>query len=423
VLADILILDSDGALVATTAPVPPDTARITLELAPSHVAHLVPGENREVTLNSRKYQVYYSPLRLRGMDFGALGVILPSNFIVSTEATSRNLFSVVFALGCGAVILVGIFQAGLITRPLNRLQQVSLAVASGDLTQRAGILGADEIGQFATVFDLMTSRLDRRTKQATRLHEETVERNAQLREANFRLQQAQQQLVQSEKLAAVGQLTAGIVHDVKNPLAVIKGNVEELREGLAGNPQLAPQIDAIFRNADRASRIVTDLLKFARQSKAELQRQDLGATVDACVRLTEYLARKGNVKVSTDLGPAPVMATYDSLQIEQVLVNMIQNAIQAMPGGGLLHLVVRQEEPWAKLTIQDTGQGISPEHLSRIFEPFFTTKPAGEGTGLGLSVSYGIISQHHGRIEVKSQLKMGTTFTIWLPMEQAEHAT
>jgi signal transduction histidine kinase len=421
VLADVLVLDSDGVLVASTVAIPLDEARASLELAPSRMASLVPGQDREVTLGGRSYQVYYSPLRLRGMDFGALGVVLPSNFVVSTEATSRNLFSVIFALGCGAVILVGIFQAGLITRPIKQLQRVSLAVASGDLTQRAGIQGPDEIGQFATVFDLMTSRLDRRTKQAARLHEETAQRNAQLREANLRLQQTQQQLVQSEKLAAVGQLTAGIVHDVKNPLSVIKGNAEDLKEQMAGNPVISAQIEAISRNADRANRIVGDLLTFARQSDAQMQRQDLGAIVEACVRLTEYLIRKGKVRVSTDLGPLPVMATFDSLQIEQVVVNMIQNAIQAMPGGGLLRLAVTEEGPWAKITIQDTGKGIAPEHLDRIFDPLFTTKPAGEGTGLGLSVSYGIISQHKGRIEVKSGLGMGTTFTIWLPLSQEAH--
>jgi signal transduction histidine kinase len=171
----------------------------------------------------------------------------------------------------------------------------------------------------------------------------------------------------------------------------------------------------IEESASRATRIVSDLLTFARQSNSEMRHQDLGQTVRAAVRLTDFLARRAGVEVAVELNPKRLMATYDALQIEQVLVNLIQNAIQAMPNGGKLAVSAAQTEAWIEIAVRDTGVGIQRKNLARIFDPFFTTKPEGEGTGLGLSVSYGIISQHKGRIDVESQVGKGTTFTVRLP--------
>jgi signal transduction histidine kinase len=149
-----------------------------------------------------------------------------------------------------------------------------------------------------------------------------------------------------------------------------------------------------------------------------MHHQDLKSTVEASLRITAYLTRKANVQVVADLPEQSVYLTYDAQQIEQVLINLIQNAIQAMPNGGTLHVSLRQTADTAMVAVQDTGIGIPPENLRRIFDPFFTTKPEGEGTGLGLSVSYGIITHHHGHIEVSSIVGQGTTFTISLPAQQ-----
>lgn len=393
----VVILDPSGKLVATTLP-EPDEGYQTLELETQTVADLLSPSTqqhsltRDLILNQRSYRALYAPLIVRQQTMGALGVTFDSNYVVATEATSRNQLSLVFALGTAFVVLIGYLLARSIASPILRLRTISQAVAAGDLTQRTGLEQGDEIGELATAFDTMTLRLRQRTAE----------------------------LVQSEKLAAVGQLTAGIVHDVKNPLAVIKGLSEELREELGSDPVVLEQLNSIRDNATRANTIVSDLMKFARQSTPEMSRRDLRETVEASLRLTEYLARRAKIKTISDLPPQSVLVTYDAQQLEQVLINLIQNAIQAMPDGGTLRVNLSQTETAVAIAVQDTGTGIAPENLRRIFDPFFTTKPEGEGTGLGLSVSYGIVSRHGGRINVESQIGEGTTFTILLPVEQPE---
>jgi signal transduction histidine kinase len=151
-----------------------------------------------------------------------------------------------------------------------------------------------------------------------------------------------------------------------------------------------------------------------------MQKRDLRETLEGCLRLTDYLIRKGRVKVETDFPSEPVWATYDPQQIEQVVINLIQNAVQAMPEGGQLETRMVDQGEQVLLEISDTGKGIQPENLSRIFEPFFTTKPEGQGTGMGLAVTYGIVSRHGGQIDVQSQIDEGTTFSIILPKEPEE---
>jgi signal transduction histidine kinase len=149
-----------------------------------------------------------------------------------------------------------------------------------------------------------------------------------------------------------------------------------------------------------------------------MRSQNINETIRTAVRLTDYLTRKAQVELSVDLLPDPVMVTYDAIQIEQVLVNLIQNAIQAMANGGKIHIVVSQIDRGISIQVKDNGIGIPEQILPRIFDPFFTTKSEGEGTGLGLSVSYGIISRHRGSIDVASKVGVGTVFTVRLPKVQ-----
>ena len=418
-LADAVLLDKDGKLVATTF-VEPETGFGPVEINPG----LFNDTNTSVTLDfelyGREYKSTYSPLVLRQSETGILGVALASNFVVTTMATSRGTFSLIFAAATIATIVVGYLLAQSIARPILRLRSVSQAVAAGDLNQDTGVRGADEIGELASAFDIMTLRLRERTAEAVQLYDETVVRNQELADINARLQSAQAQLIQSEKLATVGQLTAGIVHDVKNPLAVIKGIAEELAEEFGLDPTTRDQLKTIRESAAKASTIVTDLLKFARQSTPEMERHDLKETIESSVRLTEYLARKSNVQIKMDLPRTPVMVTYDAQQIEQVLMNLISNAIQAIKKGGAVRINLSEAGGAVAIAVQDNGIGIPEKNLQRIFDPFFTTKPEGEGTGLGLSVSFGIITRHRGRIEVDSKPGLGTTFTILLPIDQED---
>jgi len=414
-LAEIVVLDQRGRWLGATL-AQPDEGYAALELPPQETPDMDATLTRDLRLYGRDFRALYAPFLARQQMIGVLAVALPSNYIVTTTATSRNTISAVFALGTVAVILVGYGLSQSIARPILRLRAMSQAVAAGDLRQRTGLARTDEIGELASAFDAMTLRLLERTEEANRLYAETMQRNKELAEINARLQTTQQQLVQSEKLAAIGQLTAGIVHDVKNPLAVIKGLAEVLLDEPHHDAETQAHLASIRDSAAKANQIVSDLLKFARQSKLERAHRDLRETVQASLRLTKYLARKARVQVSAELPEQPVMLTYDAQQIEQVLINMIHNAIQAMPEGGSLRLSLGAFEDMVALTIQDTGTGIVPENLSRIFDPFFTTKPEGEGTGLGLSVGYGIVADHGGRIDVDSTPGQGTTFVIWLPV-------
>jgi signal transduction histidine kinase len=413
----LIVLDANGTLLASTYPYA-DEEREILELPPNNIPNVGDPETREFEVGDDSYQAKYSHLQVRKAPVGMLGVALRSNYVVSAEGISRNTFGFVFSLAALAVIIIGYLLSQSIAKPILKLRSVSKAVAEGDLNQRTGFKRSDEIGDLAAVFDLMTFRLRKRTAQAARLYAETLERNEELAKANARLQSAQQQLIQSEKLAATGQLTAGIVHDVKNPLAVIKGLAEELQEEVLLSTEATEQLKTIRDNANRANQIVTDLLKFAREATPVMKRQNICETVKTATRLTDYLARKGKVEVITEIPTDPVMVTYDSTQIEQVLVNLFQNAIQAMPNGGKININLNREEKGISLRVQDEGVGIPAENLSRIFDPFFTTKPEGEGTGLGLSVSYGIVTKHRGRIDVKSTPGKGSSFTIKLPYDQ-----
>jgi signal transduction histidine kinase len=418
-LADIVILGEDGGLLDSTFS-QGDGIRDHLELSANEIPAIDESFNKDfkVEETNRSYQILYTPVIVRQMRMGTLGIALPSNYVVSAEATSRNTFSLIFSIATVSVIVLGYGLSQSIAKPILKLKNISQAVAQGDLNQRSGFRRSDEIGDLAMGFDLMTSRLKRRTAQAARLYQETLQRNEELSRANARLQETQHQLLQSEKLAAVGELTAGIVHDVKNPLAVIKGLTEELLDEEECSPDTIKQLSTIRESASRASQIVSDLLKFARQSTPEMREQNINDTIKAVVRLTDFLARKGKVEVKLELLPDPVQVVYDATQIEQVLINLIRNSIQAMPNGGLIHIISKREGKRVAIQVKDTGIGIPEQNLRRIFDPFFTTKSEGEGTGLGLSVSYGIISRHNGQIEVASKVGKGTVFTVRLPITQ-----
>lgn len=416
-LADVVVLDSQKSFLASTLP-EPEAGYQVLQAADQPLDSNSPVNTHSLELYGRQFQVVFAPLVIRQEVVGDLGIALSGSYVVATEATSRNALSLIFTLATFATIVIGYFLSQSIARPILKLRSISQAVAAGDLSQNTGFRRSDEIGELAEAFDQMTLQLRERTEEAARLYAESVQRNKELAQINQQLQMTQLQLIQSEKLAAVGQLTAGIVHDVKNPLAVIKGLADLLKEDENLSEEAQQELNLIHESAVKANRIVTDLLKFARQSSPEMKLGDLRETVETALRLTTYLIREAHIQVVSDMPEEPVVAAYDAQQIEQVFVNLIHNAIQAMPKHGTLRISMSQVEGVAAIAFQDTGGGIPPENLNRIFDPFFTTKPAGEGTGLGLSVSYGIISVHRGRIDVESRVGHGTTFTILLPAEQ-----
>jgi len=238
--------------------------------------------------------------------------------------------------------------------------------------------------------------------------------------SHTRLAAAQEALVQSEKLASMGQLAAGIAHEVNNPLGVVLMYSHlMLDESDPASPARA-DLAVIAEQAGRCKRIVAGLLDFARQNKVRRAPCDVGALVDATLAT---LAPPAAVRVQVEHALADRTAELDRDQIVQVLINLAGNAVAAMPTGGTLVVRTEGDERTVRLVVRDTGTGISPDHLKRIFDPFFTTKPMGQGTGLGLAVTYGIVKMHMGDIRVESQADpaagpIGTTVTVTLPRKE-----
>jgi signal transduction histidine kinase len=247
-----------------------------------------------------------------------------------------------------------------------------------------------------------------------------------LREGMRRLGETQTQLVQSAKLAAVGELAAGVAHEINNPLTSIIGFTRLLLEDVAANEQMHHDLEMIDREAARAREIVRRLLDFARTGEPVLTPVDLNALVEDAVMLVCTRSVRTKVAVEKDMAPLPPIM-LDANQIKQVIVNLLNNAVQAMPDGGRLEVGTQLVEHKldgvrcrvAAVCIRDSGVGILPENMERIFDPFFTTKEVGQGTGLGLSVSHSIVEKHKGKIEVESAPGAGSTFTVFLPAHEA----
>ncbi len=225
----------------------------------------------------------------------------------------------------------------------------------------------------------------------------------------------QQQLLTSEKLASIGLLSAGVAHEINTPLTGISSYVQMLQKKLT-DPHYAQILGKVEAQTDRVAKIVKNLLTFARSpSDAAFQRVDLKQSLEEILSLIDYKLKNMNIRLVLELAAVPPIYAQGE-RLQQVFINIILNALDAMPGGGELGIRLSLEDGAEVVRISDTGTGIKPEHRSRIFDPFFTTKGVGKGTGLGLSISYAIVKEHDGRIDVQSEVGRGSTFSITLPV-------
>lgn len=287
-----------------------------------------------------------------------------------------------------------------------------------------------------------------------RSEQSLLESYAELKATNRKLEDMHQQLVQSEKMASIGQLAAGVAHEINNPIAFVNSNLGTLREyvtgllellaayeraesGLTAQPvlldevrQLREKMDLDYLRADlqslleesldgvqRVRRIVQNLKDFSHVGEIERQMVSLHPGIDSTLNIV-WNEIKHKAQVKKEYGDIPDIEGVPA-QLNQVFMNLLMNAAQAIEGNGIITIRTGHEHSWVWVEIADTGSGIPPENLGRIFEPFFTTKPVGKGTGLGLSLSYGIVAQHGGRIDVQSELGVGTKFRVWLPIVPA----
>jgi signal transduction histidine kinase len=225
-------------------------------------------------------------------------------------------------------------------------------------------------------------------------------------------------LAQSEKLASIGQLAAGIAHEINNPLTNASLSIQTLKGRLKHNSEdkdFIQKLDAVERNVDRASIIAKELLQFSRERETELIPVNINKTIAGALTLLSHPLK--NISVHHNMSEAPEIMG-DPRKLEQVFINILNNAVEAIRGEGSISINTMHDDGLVTIEITDTGQGIGEEVLSRVFDPFFTTKEVGAGTGLGLSICYGIISQHNGAIEISSVPQKGTTVTIKLPVQK-----
>ncbi len=343
------------------------------------------------------------------------------------QAKYETLGSVIAAFIGITILSIPVFLrwARSIFKPLERMTQTIAKVDEGDLGARTGLPpSGDEIGQVAVHLDELLERLQQREGELRAWNEElnvrVEERTQQLQLANLRLEATTKQLVMSEKLATIGEITAGVAHEINNPIAVIQGNLEVARSALGEKADVAKrEFNLIDEQVDRISRIVGKLLQFARPEEfaGYVERQSPATVISDCMPLVKHvLSRAGIDVVRRDA--ADGLIAMNRTELQQVLVNLIVNAAHAMPDGGVLTLSSMDEERHGSrgvtIAVADTGVGMSDDVVARIFDPFFTTKRQ-EGTGLGLSVSQMLIARQGGEIAVESREGEGTAFTIWLP--------
>ncbi|MEZ5611737.1 MAG: cache domain-containing protein [Rhodocyclaceae bacterium] len=343
------------------------------------------------------------------------------------QAKQLGMFALfaIFLVVSGIGTVLSLRWARSVFKPIERMNAVIQRIERGDAAARVGPLASrDEVGRLAGEFDHLLDTLAAKQAELRRwadeLDRKVMERTAELAETNASLRRAQQQLVMSEKLAAIGELTAGVAHEINNPVAVIQGNLDVLREVLGPDAEpVREEIRLIHQQADRIRQIVTKLLQFARPGEfaGYVEAVDVNGLINDCLVLTRHNLEKREIEVHTRL-EAGVGIEINRSELQQVLINLIVNAVQAMPNGGRLDLA---SADWfedglhlgAVIHVSDTGQGIAGEDLDRIFDPFFTTKK-GSGTGLGLSISYTIVQRYGGRITVSSTPGAGSAFSVWL---------
>ncbi len=306
----------------------------------------------------------------------------------------------------GALLSMGVsyFISRRVSAAVRQLVSASKEVARGNLDTTVEIRTNDELQDLADSFNTMASAL---RKRDTQLKEYT-----------------QRRIMESERLAITGQLAAGVAHELNNPLQGIIAYTHLLLEKTPPEGQLRETLGKVVDQAGRCRDIVRGLLDYARPVKPHKRPSDVNSILQQCVSLVENQALFHNIQVVRELQEGLPLAVVDPAQIQQVFMNMIINAAEAMDGVGRLTLSTRVEpdDRHLEVAIADTGHGIRPEDMERIFDPFFTTKDQGHGTGLGLSISFGIVKEHGGTILVESEEGKGTSFIVRLPVKTAGEA-
>jgi signal transduction histidine kinase len=370
---------------------------------------------REFAQRSRElgYQLTYLPLTTPSGRHGALEI---SESLDGERAYVRrsvwNAALTTAALVAVAAVLAAILGGVLVGRPVHQLVSKVRRIATGDLGSPLVLQRGDELGELANAINQMCEALATANADAAR---EAAARVAAI-----------EQLRHADRLTTVGKLASGIAHELGTPLNIVSGRGYMIASGEASGEEIKENARIIMEQSERITRIIRQLLDFARPRPVEKVRTDLHALAAQTVSLLRPMAEKQRVQLALLEPETPALVVADPGQVQQVITNLVVNSIQASENGGMVTVGFKRESaaegsgeerpPSLCLYVRDTGQGMDPETRARIFDPFFTTKEVGAGTGLGLSIAYGIVRDHRGWIDVESAPGRGTTISIHLPL-------
>lgn len=358
--------------------------------------------------------VTYVPLGVNGRWLGAIE--LSEALTAERDYLRASLWRMLLTFGSLALmsgLVAMVLGARFVGRPIRLLVEKARRVGAGDFEGALDLRQDDELGELATEMNAMSRRL--------------AEARDRVEAASRGRSHAVDQLRHAERLTTVGKLASGVAHELGTPLNVIGVRAGMIAQGEVDGPAARESARVVLEQVDRITRIVRQLLDFARRGTPDRAVDDVGAVAARSVALVEPLARKAGVHIVTRWTERPLNANIDPVQMQQVFANLLVNGVQAMPGGGVLEVSVARaegEEPadvgggprrCVVVEVSDEGTGMDDATLARVFDPFFTTKGVGEGTGLGLSVAYGIVREHGGWLTARSRPGQGATFAVWLP--------
>jgi two-component system NtrC family sensor kinase len=388
--------------------------RVSQEVHDAVLLRGVPWVGRAFVVN-HWYITAYEPIKnIAGQIIGMLYVGMLEKPYIDLRNSVMLTFTGIAALCTVLLLIILFFITSSITNPLRRMVLATNRIAQGDLNHQVRIGFRDEVGQLAHSFNLMTENLKLANENLIQwgktLEKRVEERTKELREM-------QDYLLQSEKLRSLGKMAAGVAHEINNPLTSILINTHLMLEKLERRHEFYENLSLIADETSRCTQIVKGLLEFARQNPPQKVHTNINELIERTTQLLENQASFQNVRIVKELDDSLPTIKLDRNKIQQVFWNLMLNACEAMPKGGQLTISDGLSADGRRIEVRfaDSGVGIPKDNVNKLFDPFFTTKST--GTGLGLAVSYGIIQQHDGRIEVKSEVGRGTVFTLSFPVE------